>query len=84
MKKIACLFLMAVLLLSYISCTEEFLNTDSSFQLKSQVDEKKIVNAAENWFNSNPEENTYLLLNYVDHIDWSQAAVFFHDTATVV
>ncbi len=75
---------MAVLLLSYISCTEELLNTDGSFPLKSQVDEKKIVNAAESWFNSNPDENNYLLFEFMDHIDWSQAAVFLHDTATVV
>jgi len=82
MKKTISLALLAVLFLFANSCHDE-VGVDSELTLKSGKLKKDVVTEMKLWFDSNPDVNKFVLLEYADEVKWASAQVMEIDNSIV-
>jgi len=82
MKKNISLALLAVLFLFANSCHDE-VGVDSELTLKSVKLKKDVVTEMKLWFDSNPDVNKFVLLEYADEVKWASAQVMEIDNSIV-
>ncbi|WP_321368069.1 hypothetical protein [uncultured Draconibacterium sp.] len=85
MKNLTSLVLIAVLMLFINSCEKDEFQTTSDSVLKSGLENNKnIIDNAQAWFNSHPEENKYTLLEKKDKLEWNKAIINDLDSILIV
>jgi len=82
MKKSIWLALLAMLFLFANSCHDE-VGVDSELTLKPGKLKKDVVTEMKLWFDSNPDVNKFVLLEYADEIKWASAHVMEIDNSIV-
>lgn len=66
------------------SCHDEVAK-DADLALKSgDLEKKEVIDSVKSWFESNPEKNTFELLNWSDDIKWANALMMEIDSSVVI
>lgn len=83
MKKSIWLALLAMLFLFANSCHDEIVQ-ESDLTLKSGKLKKDVAAEMKSWFDSNPDVNKFVLLDYANEVKWASAHVMEIDNSIVV